>query len=286
MDEKMRYWKNKWNIPNTKWSISGYSRAAFRTGFYVPELDIMFDAGPQNFNKPKKIFITHGHGDHICELPLSIKTDRCMGTDYTTIYGPKEIKGRINKYVGSLYELNDNEDYDASTWYEYKSMEAKMIFDLEINNNPYRMEIFSCEHSVPTVSYGLSIIKNKLKNEYHGMSGKEIAALKLSGVNVTNQIVEPTLAYVCDTSINVFKDNPSLLSYKTIIIECTFLKDEHNMRAEETLHISWNDLKPFIINNKQNNFMLMHFSMQYRDNEIIDFFDKELKDIDNVIIMA
>jgi hypothetical protein len=41
----MAHWKQKWSIPNTPWTITGYSRAAYRTGFYIPELDIMLDAG-------------------------------------------------------------------------------------------------------------------------------------------------------------------------------------------------------------------------------------------------
>jgi hypothetical protein len=51
------HWKTRWDIPGTPWSISGYSRSAFRTGFYIKELDLMLDAGPQNFNKPSHMLI-------------------------------------------------------------------------------------------------------------------------------------------------------------------------------------------------------------------------------------
>ena len=62
-------WSKEYKIQNTQWTIKGYSAAAFRTGFYIPQLDIMLDAGVQNFNKPKHIFITHTHLDHIAHLP-------------------------------------------------------------------------------------------------------------------------------------------------------------------------------------------------------------------------
>ena len=59
------FWHKKWLIPNTpSWRIHGFSRSAYRTGFYIPELNIMLDAGPQNFNNPDNIFITHSHLDH------------------------------------------------------------------------------------------------------------------------------------------------------------------------------------------------------------------------------
>jgi hypothetical protein len=38
---KMIYWQKKWKIPNTSWTISGFSRSAYRTGFYISELNLM-----------------------------------------------------------------------------------------------------------------------------------------------------------------------------------------------------------------------------------------------------
>lgn len=43
---KSMYWQKDWQIPTTSWTIRGYSRSAYRTGFYIPELDMMLDAGP------------------------------------------------------------------------------------------------------------------------------------------------------------------------------------------------------------------------------------------------
>ena len=59
------YWQKQWKIPGTSWQICGYSRSAYRTGFYITELDLMLDAGPQNFSKPKTILITHSHINHL-----------------------------------------------------------------------------------------------------------------------------------------------------------------------------------------------------------------------------
>lgn len=47
------HWRKSWAIPGTPWTIRGYSRSAYRTGFFVPDLDLMLDAGPQNFSKPE-----------------------------------------------------------------------------------------------------------------------------------------------------------------------------------------------------------------------------------------
>jgi phosphoribosyl 1,2-cyclic phosphodiesterase len=70
MEQKKVFWKTSFAIPGTPWLLSGYSRSAYRTGFFINGIDIMLDAGPQTFRKPGYIFITHTHADHIAELPL------------------------------------------------------------------------------------------------------------------------------------------------------------------------------------------------------------------------
>ena len=78
---KMIHWQKKMTIPGTPWEICGYSRSAYRTGFYISGLDMMLDAGPQNFNKPTHIFITHTHIDHIACLhkPVLRKLSTLVG---------------------------------------------------------------------------------------------------------------------------------------------------------------------------------------------------------------
>ena len=65
MESLYNIWKNKTDIGNTNWTVSGNSIAGIRTSFYLPELKVQLDAGHQNFNKTRDIFITHTHADHI-----------------------------------------------------------------------------------------------------------------------------------------------------------------------------------------------------------------------------
>ena len=137
------------------------------------------------------------------------------------------------------------------------------------------IEVFECDHSIPTVSYGLKEIKKKLKKEYLGLEGREIAQLKKDGVEITEMVVQNKLAYVCDTSIKVFDMNPTLLDYPTIMVECTFFEEDEITNAKKTQHIHWNDLKPIVCDHPEIEFMLFHFSQRYRDSEIDEFFKRE-----------
>lgn len=267
------FWRAHFPIPNTPWTIRGYSRAAFRTGFYIPELGIMLDAGPQLHSKPDHIFITHTHGDHIASLPFTMIGDH---ESELHIYAPKKSEEWLRQYISALFNVNicGNMRKEVDSWYTFHPMEPFTEFQTMFRNNPYNIEVFSCIHSVPTVSYGIKTVRNKLKEEYLSLSGKEIATLKKSGVEITREVIAPTLAFVCDTTIEVFARNPSILNYPTVIVECTFLRAEDSNDSD---HISWPDLKPVVLNNPKTLFILIHFSMKYKTEEISSFFEGEEK---------
>ena len=70
-----------------------------------------------------------------------------------------------------------------------------------------------------------------------------------------------------------FKMN--IFGYKHIIVECTILNEEEKESAYSHGHIYWGDLKTIVKNHPDNQFILIHFSTRYSDDEIIEFFNKE-----------
>ena len=63
-------WKHNKQISNL--TFSGESIAGIRTGLLVRDYNILLDAGNENVNNVKTIFITHAHSDHIGKLHLII----------------------------------------------------------------------------------------------------------------------------------------------------------------------------------------------------------------------
>ena len=58
--------------------------------------------------------------------------------------------------------------------------------------------------------------------------------------------------------------------------------------AESNKHIHWDQLYPFVQSHSDRLFVLIHFSMRYEDDEIIEFFEKEKKEkgIENIKVWA
>lgn len=261
-------WKNSWPIPGTQWTLRGFSRAAYRTGFYIQELNIMLDAGPQLPNKPDHIFITHTHGDHIANLPFTLIDEE--NKHITNIYAPKCSERFLREYISALFNLNACA-YVGKKNYIFHPMESGMILQIPIKNTRYNFEVFACDHSIDTVSYGIKIVRTRLNEEYKNLSGKEIGELRKQGIVITYDVEIPAIAYLCDTTIAVFQLNSAIFTYPVIIVECTFLYDDTN----GSKHISWGELKPFIIQNPNITFVLIHFSTRYKEDEIKEFFVRE-----------
>lgn len=278
----------RWSLPKTAWTITGFSRAAYRTGFYIPELQILLDAGPQSIShtNPKHIFITHTHGDHIAALPFTMIVDSNANHKFQ-LYAPEEAEYHLRKFISSLFEVNSlksREELCVDDTYTYNGFGKPSTIRINCNNTILDVDIVLCDHSIPTLSYCFNQVKQKLKKEYKGFTKNDILALRKSNIQITEEIITPTFAYICDTSILVLQNFPQIVTFPTIIIECTFLLPEERDNAYRTKHIHWEDLLPYVILHKDILFVLIHFSLRYKTPEIVEFFNiqKEIHSISNI----
>ncbi len=274
------------NIPDTTYTLKGFSIAALRTNFYIEELGIMLDAGISANFSPDHIFITHSHADHVANLPYHLYNKK--PNTKTQIYIPAGTEKKIKNLLQASYALcfDDDEDVDddtrlATKHHDLISVTPSKDFELNINGKKIKVEIIACDHSVKCVGYGFVELRNKLKPEYIGLDQKAIINLKKNNVEITYIDEKPFLLFVGDTSKAVLGNN-LLTKYKNIIIECTFILDDDLDNADKTKHMHWNYLLPYVLAHPEINFILYHFSQRYKKKFINEFFEK-LK-LKNVII--
>jgi ribonuclease Z len=185
----------------------------------------------------------------------------------------------MRNFIDSTYKLSTAKNFtNIHNKYDLYGVEANDIINLNIKNKDYAIEVLECNHSVPTFGYGFSQKRQKLKEEFLGLQGNDIKKLKDEGVIITKEEVYPLFCYIGDTNITVF-NNKKIMKYPVIIIECTYLYEEHRELAYKNQHIYWGDLEKVIEHHKDSTFILYHFSQIYKPEEIRDFFDNNYTNI-------
>jgi ribonuclease Z len=138
---------------------------------------------------------------------------------------------------------------------------------LHIANNLW-VRAFRTHHPVPSLGYQFFRRVDKLKPEFRGLVGAEIARRKQAGEElfVTQDRLE--LAYATDTLIRVLDTNPSMLESRVLVLECTFY-DERKSLADSRAgcHIHLDELVEVVDRFQNEHIVLMHTSQIYAPQE-------------------
>eukprot|EP00005_Dracoamoeba_jomungandri_P008633 CAMPEP_0174269022 /NCGR_PEP_ID=MMETSP0439-20130205/39551_1 /TAXON_ID=0 /ORGANISM="Stereomyxa ramosa, Strain Chinc5" /LENGTH=148 /DNA_ID=CAMNT_0015357553 /DNA_START=384 /DNA_END=826 /DNA_ORIENTATION=+ len=127
--------------------------------------------------------------------------------------------------------------------------------------NKVLVKVVECFHAVPSVGFILSTTTQKLKQEYLGLPGREIGALRKKGVEITKTVEQTHFAFLGDTTVEIFDKYPTLVTdVPTIMVECTLLDPGDEDKATSRGHIHWSQLRGIVLSNPETKFVLIHFS--------------------------
>lgn len=282
MHDRIELWKTwdeipPYKLPGTSKTLQGYSVAGLRTNFYI-QPDLMLDAGLSAPFQPRIILVTHGHGDHIANLPFHLIRPKGDEARNVQVYCPKEIVSFIEAYVMSMFQLSDASADVKPIGYTIIGVdESTPPVQVMIQNQPHQISFHKCVHTVPCIGYGISLIKRKLKAEYANLSSEEIKKLKMTdrSLDLSEPRIEPQVFFAGDTTHELFERDPRVLEFPNIIVECTYLEDSDLERAEEKKHMLWRNLLPYIRSYTGTQWILSHFSQKYTKRFIEDKLSNE-----------
>ncbi|GAB4834092.1 tRNA 3' processing endoribonuclease [Ancistrocladus abbreviatus] len=269
--DSMKKKKKERGLEIDGYRIEGLSIGGHETCVIFPTLNLAFDIGrcPPRAVAQEFVFISHGHMDHIGGLPMYVATRGLYSMKPPTIIVPKVIK----EHVERLFEVHREID-QSELKHNLVGLDVGEEFCLR---KDLKVRAFKTYHVVPSQGYVVYLVKQKLKQEYIGLSGNEIKDLKLSGVEITNTITSPEIAFTGDTMADFVVDpaNADVLKARILVMECTFVDNAMTVdHAREYGHTHLSEIIKHSERFENKAILLIHFSARYQVDEIKDAVSK------------
>jgi ribonuclease Z len=113
-------------------------------------------------------------------------------------------------------------------------------------------------HGGASLGYVLISIREKLKQEYMGLSSPELVALKKKGVQIQYRIEVPQFAYLGDTTAGPVFDDPDVQNAQVLLTEVTFFDPDHRTKAKLGRHLHLEQFLQIFPKLKNQDIVLLH----------------------------
>ncbi|MEM9072061.1 MAG: MBL fold metallo-hydrolase [Myxococcota bacterium] len=246
------------------YTLRGISLGGVYTSIRVPELDIVLDAGMpiRQFAGADHIFLSHGHGDHVGGLPALMGIRGLLSKKAPPkVYLPAQIGDTLQDALGLMSEL---QRYDLRV----DAVPMKPGDEVQLRPDLFA-RAFRTHHPVPSLGYLFLDRVKKLKAEFRGLPGSEIAARRRAGDDLFQEEERLELAYATDTLIRVLDTAPEIRNARVLLMECTFLDDAKSLEASRAgCHIHLDELLARVDDLNNEVVALMHFSQLYSPRDV------------------
>jgi ribonuclease Z len=245
-------------------TIEGRSRAGHETWFRVRELGIALDIGrcPDEIIAVPNVFITHAHLDHAAGIPFYAGQRRLQRLEAGRVWLPKEAADDLRQLM-TIHERMEGTDYHI----EIIGMSPG---DLARVDRVHAVRAHAATHRVPARAWEFLELRHHLKPEFAGLDGAALARLRREGTAVHDETEYPILFYTGDTDRGILEQNQAIFRAEVLMIECSFLGDQHQDRAAMYRHIHFDDIAAFADRFENQLVVLTHFSRRYSRQEIRD----------------
>lgn len=234
--------------------VQGYSVAGEETWVQVPELDICFDVGraPGLMLTSPYVALSHGHMDHSAGIGYYFSQRVFQGMQPGTLLCPEPLAEPVRRLMQAWVSVEHQRA-------PYKVVGMSDGQEIEIKNHVF-LRAFKTEHNVPSLGFAVVEKRSKLREELLGLPQEKLIQLKKEGREITYIKEVPLVAYIGDSQAGDFLLRPDVAGASILIVECTFLDDGHDDKAEAGRHMHLRDIAKLLEVSTSPNVVLTHLS--------------------------
>jgi ribonuclease Z len=235
--------------------VIGYSVAGEETVCQIPELDVCFDIGraPYFALTSNLLCATHGHMDHLAGLAYYLSQRHFQGMKTPTILLPAALVNPVDQMLRCWRNIERQ-----NTPYQLIPMTPGAVHQVR---KDFLVRAVETHHGGTSLGYVLVSVREKLKAEYFGRPGPELAALRKSGVEIQYRLEVPLVAYLGDTAYGSVFDQPDVQNAEILLTECTFYEKDHKTRAKAGRHLHVDQFVDLVLPKLKNqNILITHVS--------------------------
>jgi ribonuclease Z len=253
--------------------IEGWSRAGDESWFRIhpPGLALDVGRGALQLAGARDVFISHGHLDHALGLPYVLSQRSLHRLVHTRVFCPAEIAEPLGLLISAAERLE-------RCSYRYDLIPLSPGDRVEVGRG-MAMEAFRVDHVVPTLGYHLWRRKRRLAAAYAGRAPDELIELRRQGVETSESVEELWLSYCADTGPGVFDLEPRLFESRVLMLECTFLGEEHRDKGERFKHLHLGDIERRAGEMRNQALVLHHLSRRFRVADLRAEVERRMPDL-------
>jgi len=235
-------------------TLAGYSVAGEESVVIAPELDCVFDIGkcPREALTVNHLLLSHSHMDHVAGLPYWFAQRDFQGVSNSVAIMPANLVAPMEHLLEAWGQVEGHVP-------PHKLVGMKPQGDYKIRRG-LLARAFATRHVPGSLGFSIIDVRQKLKSRYAELTGPQIVELKNKGVEITNRIEVPLVAYMGDTAKSNYSDLPYVANAKALLMECTFFDADHVRRARAGKHLHVFDLPEVLEGMDNEHIILIHLT--------------------------
>ena len=259
-------------------SLEGFSISGLATWLVAPELSACFDMGecPLSAVPMDHVFLTHAHGDHSRCLMRHHALRKMLGVEReATYYLPEQLLRPAEEWIRASAHFEG-----ARGAIRLPRLEPLRHTPTSAAPTPLAhrknasVRAFHADHSVPSLGYTIYDSRMKLRRDFMGLPGAELARLKREGVQIEEPLHIPHLTFIGDCTISTLRREEERWESRVLVVETTFIDEGEERLARERGHTHISELGALLRERRGavgcEAIILKHFSMKVKPHEAVE----------------